>query len=71
MGIELAAKAGFNPASAATLWQKMAKVSKSGSPQFLSTHPAPSNRQQELAQLIPEMSKFYDPNADHAIYKLD
>ena len=71
MGIELAAKAGFNPAAAATLWQKMAKVSRSGSPQFLSTHPAPSNRQQELAQLEPEMRKFYDPDAEHAIYKLD
>ena len=71
MGIELAAKAGFNPAAAATLWQKMAKVSRAGSPQFLSTHPAPSNRQQELAQLEPEMRKFYDPDAEHLIYKLD
>ena len=71
MGIELAAKAGFNPDAAATLWQKMAKVSSSGSPQFLSTHPAPSNRQQELAQLEPEMRKFYDPDAEHVIYKLD
>jgi len=71
MGIELAAKAGFNPAAAATLWQKMAKASSSGSPQFLSTHPAPSNRQQELAQLEPEMRKFYDPDAEHVIYKLD
>ena len=71
MGIELAAKAGFDPAAAATLWQKMGKVSKSGTPQFLSTHPEPSNRQQELAQLEPEMRKFYDPYAEHAIYKLD
>jgi len=71
MGIELAAKAGFDPAAAATLWKKMSKVSKSGTPQFLSTHPAPSNRQQELAQLEPKMRKFYDPHAEHAIYKLD
>lgn len=71
MGIELAAKAGFDPAAAATLWEKMAKVSKSGTPQFLSTHPAPSNRQQELAQLEPEMRKYYDPHAEHPIYKLD
>ena len=71
MGIELAAKAGFDPAAAATLWQKMGRVSKSGTPQFLSTHPAPSNRQQELAQLEPELRKFYDPYAEHAIYKLD
>lgn len=71
MGIELAAKAGFDPAAAATLWQKMAKNSKSGTPQFLSTHPAPSNRQQELAQLEPEMRKFYDPDAEHVVYQLD
>jgi len=71
IGIELAAKAGFNPAAAATLWQKMAKDSGSGSLQFLSTHPAPSNRQQELAQLEPEMRKYYDPSAEHIIYKLD
>ena len=71
MGIELAAKAGFDPAAAATLWKKMSAVSKSGTPQFLSTHPAPSNRQQELAQLEPEMRKYYDPDGKHVIYKLD
>ena len=71
MGIELAARAGFDPAAAASLWRKMAAVSKSGTPQFLSTHPEPSNRQQELAQLEPEMRKLYDPDAEHAIYPLD
>lgn len=71
IGIELAAKAGFDPAAAATLWQKMAKASKSGPPQFLSTHPSSSNRQEKLAQLEPEMRKYYDPHAEHLIYKLD
>ena len=71
MGIELAARAGFNPAAAATLWQKMSAESRSNTPQFLSTHPEPSNRQQELAQLEPEMKKFYDPNARHPVYPLD
>ena len=52
IGIELAAKAGFNPAAAASLWQKMGKASKSGTPQFLSTHPEPENRQRELAKLL-------------------
>jgi predicted Zn-dependent protease len=70
IGIELAAKAGFNPAAAATLWQKMAKASKSGTPQFLSTHPEPENRQRELAKLEPEMQKYYFPYAEHPIYKL-
>jgi len=71
MGIELAARAGFDPAAAATLWQKMNAVSKSGTPQFLSTHPAPSNRQEELARLEPEMRKYYDPKAEHTVYPLD
>jgi len=70
IGIELAAKAGFNPAAAATLWNKMAAASKSGTPQFLSTHPAPGNRQEELARLEPEMMKFYFPDAEHPVYKL-
>jgi len=70
IGIELAAKAGFNPAAAATLWQKMAKASKSGTPQFLSTHPDPENRQRELARLEPEMEKYYSPYAEHPIYKM-
>ncbi|MDX2415833.1 MAG: M48 family metallopeptidase [Xanthomonadales bacterium] len=71
IGIELAAKAGFNPAAAATLWKKMGVASKSGTPQFLSTHPEPENRQKELAQLEPEMRKYYLPNAEHPIYPLD
>ena len=71
IGIELAAKAGFNPAAAATLWKKMGAASKSGTPQFLSTHPEPENRQEELAQLEPEMRKYYFPNAEHPIYPLD
>jgi predicted Zn-dependent protease len=71
IGIELAARAGFDPAAAATLWKKMGANSKSGTPQFLSTHPAPDNRQAELARLEPEMRKFYFPNAEHPVYKLN
>lgn len=71
IGIELAAKAGFDPGAAATLWQKMGNVSKSGTPQFLSTHPAPENRQKELARLEPEMRKFYFPDNEHPVYPLD
>jgi predicted Zn-dependent protease len=59
IGMEIAAKAGFNPNAAVTLWQKMAKVGGSGGPEFLSTHPAPQNREQKLKSLIPEMMPFY------------
>jgi len=71
IGIELAARAGFNPAAAATLWKKMGAAAKSGTPQFLSTHPEPENRQKELAQLEPEMKKLYFPYAQHRVYPLD
>jgi predicted Zn-dependent protease len=45
IGIELAAKAGYDPRAAVTLWQKMAKFGGKSSPEFLSTHPTPENRE--------------------------
>lgn len=59
IGIELAAKAGFNPNAAVTLWQKMAKASGGGQLEFLSTHPSPENREAELRKLIPKMMPYY------------
>jgi predicted Zn-dependent protease len=60
IGIELAAKAGYNPNAAISLWEKMANVSGGGPPQFLSTHPSPSNRQERLAELAPQMMAYYE-----------
>jgi predicted Zn-dependent protease len=60
IGIELAAKAGYNPNAAITLWQKMANVAGGGPPEFMSTHPSPANRQQRLAELAPQMMAFYE-----------
>jgi predicted Zn-dependent protease len=59
IGIELAAKAGYDPRAAATLWQKMGALGGSKPPEFLSTHPGPEHRQQELAKLAPTMQPFY------------
>ncbi|MEQ1593170.1 MAG: M48 family metallopeptidase [Thiobacillaceae bacterium] len=60
-GIELAARAGYDPRAAIILWEKMSKAS-SGSqpPQFLSTHPAPANRIQALTALQPQMMAIYE-----------
>jgi predicted Zn-dependent protease len=60
IGIELAAKAGYNPNAAVSLWQKMANVSGGGPPEFLSTHPSPGNRQEKLAELAPQMMAYYE-----------
>jgi predicted Zn-dependent protease len=60
IGIELAAKAGYNPNAALTLWRKMQAAAGSGPPQFLSTHPNPANRQEKLAALAPQMMAYYE-----------
>jgi predicted Zn-dependent protease len=60
IGIELAAKAGYDPHAAVTLWQKMEKVGGSTPPEFLSTHPSPGNRQQTLESYIPQMMPYYE-----------
>ncbi|MEP5569084.1 MAG: M48 family metallopeptidase [Halioglobus sp.] len=55
LGMRLATQAGYEPDAAVTLWQKMAKSGGSAPPEFLSTHPAPGNREAALAGMIPEM----------------
>jgi predicted Zn-dependent protease len=55
IGIELAARAGYDPEAAVTLWEKMNGLSESRPPEFLSTHPNPANREKALEALVPEM----------------
>ena len=55
-GLELATKAGFDPDAAISLWEKMGSVDGGKRPpEFLSTHPAPGNRQAALAAMTQEM----------------
>ena len=70
IGIELAAKAGYNPSAAVTLWQKMSEVGGKGPPEFLSTHPAPENREKKLAALVPKMMPYYQQKGKRPSYKL-
>jgi predicted Zn-dependent protease len=70
IGIELAAKAGYDPHAAVTLWQKMSKVGGSRPPEFLSTHPSPGHREQRLASLIPQMMPYYKQKGERPTYKL-
>jgi predicted Zn-dependent protease len=48
IGVELAARAGYNPHAAVSVWQKMLQAGGSGGPQFLSTHPSPETRLTDL-----------------------
>tara|TARA_R110001583_G_scaffold130834_1_gene282548 strand:+ start:43877 stop:44695 length:819 start_codon:yes stop_codon:yes gene_type:complete len=60
IGLELAARAGFNPNAAVTLWQKMAAENPASPPEFLSTHPASQSRIQDLQTLAPKVMPLYD-----------
>jgi len=59
-GIELAARAGYDPHAAVRLWEKMGAASGNGPPVFLSTHPSPDNRIQALNALVPKMMPLYE-----------
>ena len=44
VGLDIAARAGFDPRAGIALWRKMAQLGKGGPPEFLSTHPGGESR---------------------------
>jgi len=59
MGLELMARAGYDPHEAISLWKKMMSAEKSAPPQFLSTHPASANRIADLESHMPQVVPLY------------
>ena len=60
VGLELAARAGYNPDASVTLWQKMGQASGgTGGPGFLSTHPSGPERIRELQANVPKVRGLY------------
>jgi len=60
VGLELAARAGYDPKASVTLWQKMAAASKNqGGLNFLSTHPTGPDRITKLEANLPKVEKLY------------
>lgn len=59
MGVELAARAGYDPRAAVTLWDKMAANGGSAPPQWLSTHPSHTNRKRDLADYAARVMPLY------------
>jgi predicted Zn-dependent protease len=61
MGVELAARAGYDPRAAIALWQKMAKLSSGGAPpQLLSTHPSNDTRIKDLEVFSQRVLPLYE-----------
>jgi len=58
--MELAAKAGFNPRAAVTLWKKMDSNNKGAPPEWLSTHPSGSARIAQIEANLPQVLPFYE-----------
>ncbi len=59
IGLELMAKAGFDPRASVQLWQNMAKASTGAPPEFMSTHPAHGTRIKDLNQHMPRALTLY------------
>jgi len=60
VGIELAARAGYNPAAAVGLWEKMMTANKGAPPQWLSTHPASATRIRDIQANLPKVAGLYE-----------
>lgn len=60
MGLDLMAKAGFEPRQAVNLWQNMAAAGSGGTLEILSTHPLPQNRITSLREKMPNAMRVYN-----------
>lgn len=59
VGMELAARGGFDPQAGITLWEKMGNASKGAPPEFLSTHPANASRIEDIRRHLPDVMPLY------------
>jgi predicted Zn-dependent protease len=63
VGMELAARAGFDPRAGVSLWQKMAVANKDAPPQWLSTHPSGTTRIADIQANLPKVMPLFGRSA--------
>lgn len=59
VGMDIAARGGYDPAAGVTLWQKMMAASKGAPPQFMSTHPAGATRIKDIEDKLGKVAPIY------------
>ncbi len=59
VGMDLSARAGYDPRAGVTLWQKMMNASKGAPPEFLSTHPAGDTRIRDIQSKLPKVEPLF------------
>ncbi len=60
IGMELAARGGFDPRAGVSLWQKMSAASKGAPPQWFSTHPSGKTRIETIEKNLPDVMPLYE-----------
>ena len=59
VGMDIAARGGYDPAAGVTLWQKMMAAAKGAPPQFMSTHPAGETRIKDIEGKLGKVTPIY------------
>lgn len=70
VGLDIAARAGYDPRAGVALWQKMSMVNKNSAPQWFSTHPSGKNRIAEMQKRMPEVMPLYAKSKGTALSAL-
>ncbi len=60
IGMELAARAGYDPRAGISLWEKMGRAQQGAPPQWLSTHPSGATRITTIKKHLPEVMGLYE-----------
>lgn len=60
VGLDIAARGGFNPQAGLSLWKKMKNANSGSPPEWLSTHPSGSNRISEISKNLPRVIPLYE-----------